>query len=380
MKTNKSKKSARSSRTKKTAQRRVKAATKPSTTKKNSAPSTSAANTDATGPADTGPVANAALHKVLENIRELQWSGNVRSAEESYGVGEEVQKVEDDPKKYGVTPGLTAVKFLAEKLGCQKDTLYNAVKVVRCWEKKVFCQWLKKVGSKGRQLSFAHFVATATLDDPKGREEMLKKALANNMSTRAVLRDVGGLETKKSKTKHKTRPPLTGLIEATEVALGEWENIDEALADDDADALRLLDRASELQHQLSKRCMENSRALAFRRDSLAASGSIGLEAGELALGAAPEGASLQPVILSASNSHSPAVKQLCSTNPNAEPDPERTDRAPHLETRKASGRRRKLPIFEGVSMPSANSDPAQGGAGGAVPTVESAPDVAGALS
>jgi DNA repair photolyase len=261
-----------------------------------------------------GTPVNANMLGIVDAISKLRASGEAKSAWNQYFIGELVQKVEDEPAKYGHGSDETAVQYMGKQLKCGKDTLYNAARVSRFWKRSAFGRWLQKKGKNGARLTFAHFTEALRHHDTNVRDEMLERALAENMSSRAVRRAVEATQPKTPKPESKVNL-LKKFIGSSQKALTTWQGIDALIGDGGVDDLTLIDKAAELQHQLSELCLENAKALHRALDGRATASPTNTAALPLGM-PSPRGSS----ILGASNSATPAAKLLCASNPAADPE------------------------------------------------------------
>ena len=209
-------------------------------------------------------VGNSKIDQVMRRIREKLEaldSGELEAARTNYDIGEDVKEVAAKPEEFGIEPGTSVVKQIADQFGFRKDTIYNGLKVANAWPRKDFTGWVTKKGKDGWRLSFAHFVEVMKLEDHSARESMLDRALNESLSTRALRalcrkpkgeRRVSGSSLLKSTIK------LTGRsLEAFKDLAVQLRALD---VGEIADAAGLLESLANLQYELSSRCLENAAA------------------------------------------------------------------------------------------------------------------------
>lgn len=214
------------------------------------------------------------IEALAQDIRTRLEDADKEATLNNYEVGQMVNEAVDNPATYGLAADASVVQLIAEKVGYQKDTIYNAAKVAKAWPRKDFTAWRNRKGLAGCVLQFAHFVEAVKLREPGKRDEMLEQALAEGLSTRQ-LRQL----CKKPKGEGGTparRVSVPRLLESI-IKLGEkcrdiLCQVPEALVGFDgkgvADPAGLVERAQETQHRLHEICLENAKTLAATFETL----------------------------------------------------------------------------------------------------------------
>ncbi len=125
---------------------------------------------------------NAALVKIYERLLKVVAETTREEASRRYDIGKLVRQVRDDEEKYGKR----SVEALAMLLRFDKSTLHDYANVATTWDDKEFKALLKKKTALGLGLRFSHLVVLAQVDDGRGRNALITRALAQNLTVRQL--------------------------------------------------------------------------------------------------------------------------------------------------------------------------------------------------
>ena len=144
---------------------------------------------------------NPELLKVLEELSKLVAESDTADAQAQYRIGCVVRDVMDAPNKYREG----SVKRLASELGRDEKSLYHRAAVARAWSPDDYTKLLARKNRKGLPLSFYHLVELASVEDPDGRELIIKDALDQCLTVKGVRSRVKKLLTPTAETPPEAR-------------------------------------------------------------------------------------------------------------------------------------------------------------------------------
>lgn len=129
---------------------------------------------------------NTSLRREFKRIQSL-----LRSAPESvevrHQVGLLVVAMRRDPERYG----RQAVALVATALGRDEATLYRFAQVASRWTEAEVVQWLARATSKGHPLTWWHLVEASAVARKRDRDDLVRRAIDEGLSVRAVSRLAG---------------------------------------------------------------------------------------------------------------------------------------------------------------------------------------------
>lgn len=130
-----------------------------------------------------GDAMNASLRREFKRIESL-----LRSAPESvevrHKVGRLVVAMKRDPERYGKQ----AVALVATALGRDEATLYRFAQVATRWTEDEVAQLVARAKAKSQPLTWWHFVEASAVSRKRDRDELIRRAVDEGLSVRAVAR------------------------------------------------------------------------------------------------------------------------------------------------------------------------------------------------
>lgn len=157
------------------------------------------------------PVVTPEFEATSQRIQELLDEAERGATQAHYEVGEQTQRILNNPQAFGLKSDRGAVKALAARTGRNKHIIYNAARVAKAWPRDEFMARLKKQGPDGFRLTYEHFVESTRVDDVEAREALMDKARSEKLSTRQ-LRE---LRAAKQKRTVRRQPVLSRLSKVT---------------------------------------------------------------------------------------------------------------------------------------------------------------------
>lgn len=126
---------------------------------------------------------NAPLRRELQRIQALLRSAP-DTVEARHDVGLVVLAVKREPERYGKQ----AVALLASALGRDEATLYRFAQVASRWTEREIAEWIARASAAGHPLSWWHFVEASAIARKRDRDELLRRAVEERLSVRALTR------------------------------------------------------------------------------------------------------------------------------------------------------------------------------------------------
>jgi hypothetical protein len=133
-----------------------------------------------------------ALKEKTKTIGELLFKAGTRDTKLRYHIGTQVLDAMTDDDKYGKS----AVKYIAEQVGCTAANLYAHADVADAWSSAEFDELAVRKNSKseGLPLSFTHFIIIAQVEDSGLRPKLIADALEEGDSVRELRKRIDALK------------------------------------------------------------------------------------------------------------------------------------------------------------------------------------------
>lgn len=184
-----------------------------------------------------------------------------------YQVGVYVSRVLKTNEKNESTYGTKAIKQIADYTRKTETFLYNLKNIALAFEESFVREWSPKMNSEGVCLSLNHWGILAQLKNATEREGWLKKAIANNWSSKELADHINASGTAKraaprsgGRTPNRPTSPLLGLHKV-EMMANTFVNYTEKNAKFIFDAIDTIDPGS-VTEALGKKLEETDEALA----------------------------------------------------------------------------------------------------------------------